>query len=385
MSEENNAKVSIILPVGNVGSSLAKCFEDILGQTLNEFEIICIDHGSSDASDNTLNDHRANDERITVIKASDTNLAQARNLGLERATGDWVLFVDQHDSLHANMLSALVETGIQSEAELVIGGFSYVYADIAGEPEIVERIQPEGFAGQLFSVTSEVDFGWANSGFAEHDLTAKLFRRDMIERLGLRFNELTPNFAAAPFTFAAFAASSNVANDVRPFYVHRAPYYRLGSRPVDEYPLEVLDSWKFNQAKLKELGLFAKIERTFVNAALRDLVKALGGFESYSAFETLATELKDHGFNGLGITNRPDGYLLDPSDVDHLSKLLESSAFEYLLFRQIRGRSYRRQIRRAKDQTINQISRRRKQLSGSKTYQRWVKQGRASAVSHEAQ
>lgn len=102
-------KVSVIVPVYNVENYLAECLESIINQSYENMEIICINDCSTDRSLEILKEYAQHDSRI-VIMENEENRGQAysRNLGLMRATGDYILFVDSDDTISLNLLDCCI-------------------------------------------------------------------------------------------------------------------------------------------------------------------------------------------------------------------------------------------------------------------------------------
>ncbi len=90
-------KVSIIVPVYNVEKYLSTCLDSLINQTLKDIEIICINDGSTDNSLNILNEYAQKDTRIIVINKENSGPGSCRNLGIEKATGEYIQFVDSDD------------------------------------------------------------------------------------------------------------------------------------------------------------------------------------------------------------------------------------------------------------------------------------------------
>lgn len=100
--------ISIILPVYNVSEFLPKCLDSILCQDYKDLEILCIDDASTDNSLNILEDYAKKDNRIRIIKNKyNTGVGEARNIGLKKAKGKYVHFVDPDDWLEKGLYSNL--------------------------------------------------------------------------------------------------------------------------------------------------------------------------------------------------------------------------------------------------------------------------------------
>ena len=112
---EMNGFVSIIVPVYNVAQYLDRCLTSLANQTYQNIEIILVDDGSTDNSGTLCDVWQTRDDRIKVYHKSNGGLSDARNYGMQRATGDYICFVDSDDWIDLKyievMLGALVDTG----------------------------------------------------------------------------------------------------------------------------------------------------------------------------------------------------------------------------------------------------------------------------------
>ena len=124
-----NALISVIVPVYNVASWLDRCLQSIVNQTYKTLEIILVDDGSTDTSGLMCDQWAHKDGRIRVIHKPNGGLSDARNAGIEAATGDYISFVDSDDWVDLTMLSTLYTAITDHQADLAIGGFSFVSDD----------------------------------------------------------------------------------------------------------------------------------------------------------------------------------------------------------------------------------------------------------------
>ena len=91
--------ISIIIPVFNVEQYIPQCLSSVLRQSYKNLEIICIDDGSTDSSLDILRHYQQTDTRIRVISQTNKGVAAARNLGLNLASGELLIFIDSDDCL----------------------------------------------------------------------------------------------------------------------------------------------------------------------------------------------------------------------------------------------------------------------------------------------
>lgn len=115
----NNKKISVIVPVYNVEEYIHKCLDSILRQTYFQLEIILVDDGSTDKSGKICDEYAQRDERIKVIHKSNGGLSDARNAGLNIATGELIGFVDSDDYIHEQMYEILQRIMEEEQADIV--------------------------------------------------------------------------------------------------------------------------------------------------------------------------------------------------------------------------------------------------------------------------
>ena len=96
---KGSPKVSVIVPIYNTSKYLPKCLDSIIGQSYQNLEIILIDDGSTDDSGKIADDYAKKDKRIKVFHQKNAGQSAARNLGLQKATGDYVGFIDSDDRI----------------------------------------------------------------------------------------------------------------------------------------------------------------------------------------------------------------------------------------------------------------------------------------------
>ena len=99
----NEPKISVLIPVYNVENYLRECLDSIVAQTFHDFEVICVDDGSTDKSLEILQEYKNKDRRFTIIKQDHKGVGPARNLTLSLAKSKYVQFLDSDDFIEPNM------------------------------------------------------------------------------------------------------------------------------------------------------------------------------------------------------------------------------------------------------------------------------------------
>ena len=105
--EKRNPKISVIVPVYNVEQYLRRCIDSILAQTFTDFELLLIDDGSKDSSGEICEEYAGKDARIRVFHRQNGGVSTARNLGIDKAKGEWITFSDSVDELLPDAFEAV--------------------------------------------------------------------------------------------------------------------------------------------------------------------------------------------------------------------------------------------------------------------------------------
>ncbi len=116
---ENQALISVIIPVYNVENYLRECVDSVLKQTYRNLEIILVDDGSTDSSGIICDEYVEKDDRISVIHQKNGGLSVARNTGLTEANGDYVYFLDSDDYIAENTFETLLAIAEKDNSDIV--------------------------------------------------------------------------------------------------------------------------------------------------------------------------------------------------------------------------------------------------------------------------
>ncbi|HFI0449840.1 TPA: glycosyltransferase family 2 protein [Streptococcus suis] len=131
--------VSIIVPIYNVEKFLPRCIESICNQTYENIEILLINDGSTDGSEQICMDFMKRDSRIRYFLKENGGLSDARNYGITRAQGKYLSFIDSDDYVEADFIWSLYSALVQQNASIAITGF----AKVDENGTIIKKEQPE--------------------------------------------------------------------------------------------------------------------------------------------------------------------------------------------------------------------------------------------------
>lgn len=116
----DSVKVSVVVPVYNTAPYLPQCLDSLVGQSLDDIEIICVDDGSTDGSLAILQDYAQQDPRLTVVAQQNQRAGIARNNGLALARGRYVLFCDSDDYLDSDALELMFAQCERDNADICV-------------------------------------------------------------------------------------------------------------------------------------------------------------------------------------------------------------------------------------------------------------------------
>ena len=231
------AKVSVIIPVYNIAAQYRQCFVSVGGQMLSDLEIICVDDGSMGTSPESMAKFAARDRRFTVLTQANAGPGAARNLGLNRATGEYLIFLNSDDWLEPELLEKLLHQAQDTGADITF--CRSVEFDTAKGREYPsewmlktvlllhrETIDPGDIADYLFQFT----YGWPWD---------KLYRDAFVRDYGLLFPSL-PNLVFV-FQSLTLAERSAVLQETQVHYrVNRAVSLSNSRRHAPEVPSQAL-------------------------------------------------------------------------------------------------------------------------------------------------
>lgn len=120
-------KISIIIPIYNAEKYLNECINSILNQTYNNIEILLIDDGSTDNSSSICDMYCKKYKNIITYHLNNGGVSKARNYGIDKATGEYIIFIDSDDFIDKSMIEKLINIVNEKNVDLAICGYKYKY------------------------------------------------------------------------------------------------------------------------------------------------------------------------------------------------------------------------------------------------------------------
>lgn len=246
--------ISVIIPVYNVDKYLSACVESVLNQTYTDFEIILIDDGSTDGSPEICDYYAAKDIRIKTVHQNNRGLSCARNTGLEKATGNFITFIDSDDIVSKFYLEYLWESYLITKADIIQVKKQLFYSD--------SEIQFQAFAKpnlRTFDSFTAVIKSFYQTSTIEHSVCGNLYKRKVLENVkftsGILYEDLDFFYRSIPIE-SKFAISEdslyyyrqNRMSILHTFNSRRADVLRVTQKAIDYLTLKYPDRPELTRA-----------------------------------------------------------------------------------------------------------------------------------------
>lgn len=238
--------ISVIIPVYNIAEYLPQCLESLQSQTLQDFEVLCVDDESSDGSVELLREYQKRDRRFFLLQQSHGGVSAARNLGIRRSRGKYILFFDGDDWAEQDMLERLVSAAEATKADITICS-AYVHCESADksawrrlaslqreltvEARLWERGESADSSWKVLEMPGSWPFVWN-----------KLIRGDLVRENNILFSEGLRLGEDGLFLQILFQYANRVSFIESTLYHYR--YQRKNSATVDLFQIQ---QTRFNQ------------------------------------------------------------------------------------------------------------------------------------------
>lgn len=232
------ALISIVVPIYKVEKYLNRCIDSILNQTINNFELILVNDGSTDGCGKICDEYSRKDNRIKVIHKENGGLSDARNTGIKAAKGKYIGFIDSDDYIEADMYEILYNDIQSNNADISVCGY---YTDYLNA-NIRNYINNEKFIlnkEEALGMIDKISPGAWN----------KLYKREIFEDIEYPVGKLNEDV----FIIINILEKCNkIVFDTRPKYHYIQRASSITKATFDERKWHCVDAWKKNLEIIKE-------------------------------------------------------------------------------------------------------------------------------------
>lgn len=253
----DSPKISVIVPVYNAMPYLKETLDALKNQTWHDFEALLIDDGSTDESAQVCDRFAEADERFKVFHCANSGVSRSRNLGLDQATGQYIVFCDSDDTYEERSLELMLGVMERYNADLVIAGYCRVFS----APQMPRKdCCLSRFSLVLMQSAAELATVFLRPGTNLFGISiwTKMYRAGIIEQNGIRFPEDVDYEEDCCFNLLYFRHVRMAAaiNDILYRYRQREISLSKGYR-AESYPF-LVNGFRKRLAFITELGLEEK-------------------------------------------------------------------------------------------------------------------------------
>jgi glycosyltransferase involved in cell wall biosynthesis len=307
---ENYAyKISVIMPIYNADDYISKAIETILSQTFEDFELICVDDGSTDKSVEIVKSFAKSDKRIKLVEMSHIGVSTARNKGLLKSQGEYIIFLDADDFYEDTLLEKLYNTATELNLDIVATDF-----DLYDNKKARYIKSPEEEHGNIYAhgaVASKNEFPdyilQSTTGYVWN----KLFRSAFLKEKEILFAPELYVFEDVYFVCCALSLADRVSRVSETLVHHRI--YQLQHRAkifrkhYDQVPVVYLRVKEF----LMRHGMYIPLSKSFLN---------FSASRCYKIFNLVPSDKKDDFWDLLhrGYADSLGWYRHEAHDFEHI-------------------------------------------------------------------
>ena len=320
--KEKNPQISVIIPIYNCEKYIKECLSSLIKQTFKNFEIICVNDGSNDDTLKILKKFEAKDERIIIFNQNNSGPGIARNIGMKKSKGEYLIFLDSDDIFKKTMLEELYIKIKENDSDVVICN-SQNFEKKKWWKKFYEKnylINNNIIKQKTFtSLDIEKDFfnlfiWWPWD---------KLFKRKYIENLGIEYQ----NLKSSEDLF--FVAASVIAAKKISYLDKILINHRIGIKnSVSNSRQKSWDNFYYALKKLKkfikEKGLYKRFKQDFINYVASFSIWQLENINGIS-FELLYKKIKNEWWNEFEVTKYEKNYFYNQYLYKNIKFILNSN------------------------------------------------------------
>ncbi|WP_304856668.1 glycosyltransferase family 2 protein [Adlercreutzia caecimuris] len=350
-SQSQHPVVSVVVPVFNTERYLPECLDSLISQSLKDIEIICVNDGSTDGSLDVLKRYAEGDARVKVLDQKNSFAGVARNEGMKRARGEYIIFCDSDDYIAVDALEKMYVQCKRDDADIcVCAGERYYeglgltvpspgYLEVKRIPEVMPFNRHTN-ADHIFSFTTIMMFN-------------KMFRLSFLRENQLEYGTTRNGEDVYICAMALWLAQSiTVVKDPLVYYRIDRPDSLVGT--LAESAVDPLQAW---MSVWDEIGAeLGASERSFICKVLGVMRHSFRNVTTAEAFSACYRFAKESMVSQLNLQVHPDGYYYTPWYNVFVEQLLrgdEASFMTYMLYtasrdleaQDARRLDYRQQLR----------------------------------------
>lgn len=266
-------KFSIIVAAYNAGHYIHRLFQSIENQNFRDFEVIVVNDGSTDNTVSICNEIQSRDQRFKVFNKPNGGVSSARNLGIQHARGEYLIFWDADDYVPNNTLEVFAKAIDQYNSDIIIGQ----YQEILSDGTIINRTTPlpkDTLFDNIYITQSILRYALTPNSFFG-SCWVKTFRRKVFTQHSIRFpNRRRAEDWMVNIEFLRHAQSAVAINDIVYYYVRNDQ--SAMSKPFPEQTQLWEETMQIKRSLINDFNYntdYNKITLTFIDEVFEHLIK----------------------------------------------------------------------------------------------------------------
>lgn len=306
------AKISVIVPIYGVEKYLQEAIDSILAQTLSDLEIILIDDGSKDKCPQIIDEYAKQDSRIITIHKENGGYGSAMNIGLEKATGEYIAILEPDDYIDANMYEDLYKIAKEFDSDIVKSGF-YDNLQTKEEKRII-KVEWKDYIPENRSFTIK-EYPYFLS--YHPSIWSCIYKRDFLEKHNIRFVEAPGSgWADNPFQVQTMCLAERINYTSKAYYYWRRKHQNE-SDDLKDYTIpfkrsDEIHQW-LNKNGITDEGILINLFRREISYAAIVLgMRKISNIENcLSLIKKLITQMDKNILQKLSMCNNQQKKLIE--------------------------------------------------------------------------
>ena len=308
-SEETRVKVSVIMPIYNAFDYLRPALDSIIDQTLKDIEIICIDDGSTDRSLDIIKKYQEADKRLRIVTENNAGVSTARNKGIVRAKGEYIIFLDADDFYEPTLLEKLYNLATEKDLDIAFSKFDIYNNKTAKFSSAIDEDHGDIFDGGAIASKNEFPdtIFLSTTGYVWN----KMFKASFIKEKELTFAPELYIFEDVHFVCLALSLADRVARIDEILIHHRVYSEQSRAKLFRKYYNNVPEVYLKIKEQLSHQGMYIPLSVSYLN---------LSASRHYKIYNLLWNDAKEEFWNLLhsGYADALGWYRHAPSDFESL-------------------------------------------------------------------
>ena len=318
-------KASVVIPCYNAERFLEDTIKSVQAQTMGDFELICVDDGSTDGTRELLEKLARDERRLRVITKENSGEGPTRDRGRAEAKGDWLYFLDADDRMQPTLLEEAVARGEETGADLVVFKTQELDDQTGEIRDFKYCFDVEWLCG--LDVFSPLEHPQRIFNSFQNWVHNKLYRGSFVREHGLEFQHVRRS-ADLLFTCRALSEAQTIALLDKNLHVYRVNNPKSALYTSDVSPLDFYEGFLALRSELERRGTWSLYHDSYVSWAQEGVSMNLQRVGSFEGWQTIVKEMQEGGAERLDLLGISREVAVNPDRWDRCQEIMTLSSYE---------------------------------------------------------